>query len=174
MSSREQPSSAADVAPPFEIIELTHLKTIDKQPFAVRCGRLDEIDFLKLIGLPGARMTKAELEEALKELEIGDMDKIRAMLPPIVERATSISGPNGEWIAPGFSWDPAKCPPSVPGQYLSTLDLSNIGNTIMRLSGMNGEGTEAASFPVREGTQSEGVGALEIQPGDEPDAIAGA
>jgi len=173
MSSREKPNSAADVAPPFEIIELTHLKTRSGAAFAVRCGRLDEVDFLELLGLPGARMTREDLEQALRDLDVADLKKIRAMMPGIIEAGTSIEGPSGEWIAPGFSWDPAKCPPAVPGQYLSMLDASAIGNTIMRLSGFTREGAEAASFPVREGAQSEGAGALEIQPGDVPDAPAG-
>lgn len=174
MSSREKPNSAADVVAPFEIIELSHLKTRSGDPFAVRCGRLDEVDFLKLLGLPGARMTVAELESSLKELDVADLTKLRALLPGIIEAGTSIEGPAGEWVAPGFSWDPAKCPPAVPGQYLSTLDASTIGNTIMRLSGFDREAAEAASFPVREDAQREGAGTLEIQPGDEPDAIAGA
>ena len=173
--SRERASDPTEVVAPVEIVELEHLRTRDNEPFAVECTRIDELLYLKHLGLPGASMSVEELKAKLTDSTLDSLDQIRAVLPPIVEAGTALIGADGRRIAPAFSWDPAKCPPALPGHYLSVTDLSTLAAVILRLSGFASGAAEAATFPVRQREAGgESTGTIAVREGVRDDAVAGA
>jgi hypothetical protein len=173
--SRERASDPTEVVAPVEIVELQDLTTKDGEPVAVECTRVDELLYLEHLGLPGASMSIEELKSKLGGASLSSLGQIRAALPPIVEAGTAFVAKDGRRIAPAFSWNPGKCPPAVPGHYLSTVDLSTLAAVILRLSRFASGAAEAATFPIRQREAGgESAGTVPVREGVRDDAVAGA
>jgi len=136
----------------------------DGSPVTVACERVDEFVYLRALGLPGLSMDEKEMKAAIADLKVGSLEDIAKSMAPVIEAGTAFIKADGTRIAPAFSWDPAKCPPSIPGRYLSTESKSVLSATILRLSGFVSGAAEALSFPVRERAGGgEGAGAGEVR-----------
>jgi hypothetical protein len=166
-------SDPSAIALPVEIVELQDLKTAAGEPVTVLCERVDEFVYFKALGLPGLSMSEAEMKDKLDGMRTQSVESVRNAMPPIIEAGTAFVLPDGQRIAPAFTWSPDKHPRAIPGRFLSTTDLALLSATILRLSGFISGEAEALSFLVskRKGG-SEGSGASEVRESVRDDAGA--
>ena len=152
-----EPTRAADVVLPVEVVTLVHLKSRNGEPVRVRCEAVDEVVITTLLdALPGGRPPTLASGDDSPEATRENLRLFNQHGPPLIEVATVLDDGNGGEVRPAFWFDPNKPrhAQSLPGRILRLEDRVLLAQSILRLSGYLG-GAAGADF---HGTNGEGVG----------------
>lgn len=145
----------------FELVTLSHLRTVDGAPVVVRCERLDEVVVSELLkAFPGANTPSVEDRNTEQ-----DVHRMMTLAPRLIELGTVLADDDGGEIRPGFFYDETRRhAKSVPGSVLRAVDMLALANAVLRLNGFGGEaegsfhGKERGGAGIRLDTVAHGEG----------------
>lgn len=162
-----KPTAIADIALPFEVVELKHWKTKDGGPVFVQCDRLDRLKIAQITNrLPGLFETLGQPTSDTSE----KLEQFRPLGAALIEAGAFFVDAFGRPQRPSF-WNTTPVDGAVPISLLDTEDFVMLANTLLKLRGYVGGAAEDGGFPAGQ-PRGEGRGARTVdgREGDGSDA----